>query len=245
VQLSDIRARVSQRLDEGVTGATFYPTAEMNAAINEANRFFCLLTLCLEQTLTWSPSAGVTFTHMLGVFSDWICPLRITDGSGAKIRPATLADLSALDNGWTASLGSPQRYVALGADLIGLYQQPGAGAILTVTYARLPLSLVNDTDVPEIPAEYHPALVKYAIYRLRMVEGAQEFAKALPRFDEFLTAADHYANYVRARNIGSRYDRTPFELESYDRSKLFSLRPDLLPSTETPTDAGTVTEAAK
>ena len=237
MQLSVIRTRISQRLNEGVTGPVFYPATELTAAINEGLRFFCLLTLGLEQTSTWTP--GATFTHMLGVFSDWITVLRILDSTGAQVRLATLADLASLNPGWPFGSGSPSRYVSLGCDLIGLY---GASGTLTVVYARAPAALVNDSDVPEIPAEYHPLLVAYGIYRCRQGEGLEEFAKALPYLTTFLDGAQQYAAYVRSRNVGSRYDKVPMELTLYDRSKLLALRPDLLPATLAPAGTGTVPE---
>ena len=227
---------VSQRLNEGTNqgGPTFYPTAEITAALNEANRFFCLLTLGLETTVLWAVPAATTFFHMLGIFSDWIVPLRITSAAGAKVRPARLEDLVALDPQWIASPGAPVRYAHLGADLVGLYRQPATGGvILYVNYARAPLTLAADTDVPEIPAEYHPKLVEYAIYRCRQAEGADEFAKALPYLATFLDGASHYAEYVRARNRGSQYDKVPFELESFDPSQLLTLRRDLPPTRPT------------
>jgi hypothetical protein len=46
----------------------------------------------------------------------------------------------------------------------------------------------------------------------------------------FLDGAKHYAAYVRARNLGSRYDKVPFELENFDASQLLKLRRDLVPS---------------
>jgi hypothetical protein len=231
-----MRTRVSQRLNEG--GApVFYPAAEIDAALNEANRFFVLLTLGLEATQTWNVAPNTTFFRMVSVFSDWIVPLRITDSTGAKVRPARLDELTALNPSWIASPGAPTRYVAVGGDFVGLYGQPSAGGTaLSVTYARAPVALVNDGDVPEVPGEYHPKYVDYGIYRCRQVEGGQEFQKSLKYFASFLEGATHYAAYVRARNIGGRYDTVPFELESFDRSKLLGLRPD-------PTQ-GTLTEVA-
>jgi hypothetical protein len=228
-------------LNEGATGPVYYSVAELTAAINEGNRFFTLLSLGLEVTRTFTPSA--TFTHMLGVsgFSDWIAPLRVNDSTGAAVRSASLTDLASIDPNWIASSGTPARYCCEGADFLGVYGTSGA---LSVTYARAPLALVADADVPEFPAEYHGALVKYAVYRCRQAEGATEFAKALPLFSEFLDAASHFANFVRARNIGARYSR-PFELETYDRSKLLNLRPDLLPAQEIAQGPGTVPTEAK
>lgn len=221
----------SQRLNEGANqgGPTFYPTLEIVAAINEAQRDFCLLTLGLEKTTAWPAAAATTFFHMLttnsGLFADWIAPLRIATTAGAKVRPSGLQELTSLDSQWIASPGNPYRYAHVGADLLGLYQQPAAGATLNVTYARAPVVLVNDTDVPEIPAEYHPQLVSYSIYRCRQAEGGEEFAGALPLFDGFLDAAQKYADYVRARNLGQGYDNMPFELAAFDRSPLMGRKP--------------------
>ncbi|HWE51401.1 MAG TPA: hypothetical protein VG273_16535 [Bryobacteraceae bacterium] len=229
MQLSAMQALCSQRLNEA-SGAAYYPTAEITAAINEMYRFFVLLTLGLETTASWTPATGTTFFRMLTAFSDWIAPLRITNAAGQKVRPGRLEDLSSLDSAWVSSAGSPTRYVALGVDLVGLYKQPAISTTLKITYAKSPAALSGGTDVPLIPAEYHPKLVDGAIYRLRQVEGASEFAKTKPLMDGFLDAATAYGNYVRARNLGSRYDKVPFELEKFDRSKLYKFRPDLTPA---------------
>ena len=217
---------VSSRLNEAgpAGGPTFYPTVEIVAALNEANRLFCLLTLALETTVAWNVAAATTFFHMLTIYADWIVPLRLTAASGAKIRPARLSDLWALDSRWPASPGNPSRYCHSGSDLISIYQQPAGGAVVNVTYARAPVALVVDGDVPETPVEYHPLYVGYAIYRCRQVEGGQEFAKALPLLAEFLGGAFEYADYVRARNIGAGYDKAPFELKGFDRSRLIGVK---------------------
>jgi hypothetical protein len=234
--LATMYGLVSARLNEGANqgGPTLYPTAEIVAAINEAYRFFCLLTLGLEETTAWTVPAATTFFHMLtvsdGLFADWIVPLRIATVTGAKVRPARVEDLTSLDTRWVASPGAPYRYAHLGADLLALYQQPaGDSTVLNVTYARAPLALVEDADTPETPAEYSPKFVDYGIYRCRQMEGADEFAKALPLLGSFLEGAAHYAAYVRSRNLGSRYDKVPFEIEAFDTSKLLKLRADLPP----------------
>ena len=227
---------VSERLNEGATGPVAYPIPEIIARLNEAYRFFVLLTLGLETTQPWNVPVSQTFTHMLSVFPDWIAPLRLATAAGAKVRPARLEVLASLDSAWIASPGTPQRYIHLGADFLGVYQQPAsAGTVLNVTYVRAPKTLVLDTDVPEVPAEYHPKLVDYGVYGMREAEGAQEFQKSLVFLNSFFDGAQHYAAYVRARNIGSRYDKVPFELEKFDRSLLLKLRADLLPARKTKT----------
>jgi hypothetical protein len=225
---------VSQRLNEGQSGPTYYPQTEIAAALNEAEAFFVLLTLGLEITQPWtvpgySPAAQNTFFRMLTVFADWICPLRIATQQGKRVKPRRLEDLVARNPQWMTCQGAPEAYAALGVDLVAVYRQPSAAIVLNVTYCRAPVPLVNPTDAPEIPAEYHPKLVDYGVYRMRQGEGAQEFEKALPLLNSFLDGATHYGNYVRSRNRGSQYDKVPFELEKFDRSQLLRLRKDLMP----------------
>lgn len=225
MQLSALRSRVSDKLAEGRTGPVFYPAAEITAAINEANRNFCLLTLGLERTTVWNVPAAQTFTHMLTVFPDWICCLRITRASdGRKVRPAKLIELHGLDPGWVAAPGAPERYAVMGTDLVALYKQPAAtGMALNVTYARSPGAMVSDSDQPEIPGEYQPLLADYAVYRLRQVEGGKEFEKAIPDLARFVDGVKHYAAYVRNRNHASGYEMVPFELEKFDLSALLGV----------------------
>lgn len=214
MQLSAMQALITQRLNEAAA-PTYYPATETAAALNEADRLFCLSTLALETTASWTP--GATFTHMLSVFPDWIVPLRITNPAGQKVRPCRIRDLWALDSNWTNTFGPITRYAALGMDLVALYAQ--AGGSLNVTYAKAPAAMVNPADTPATPPEYHPAYVSYAIYRLRQVEGIEVLRGVLPLLDEFQEAAAEYAAFMRARNIGAGYDALPPEFALGDRSR--------------------------
>lgn len=217
-----ISGLVSDRLNEaaGVGGPQFYPATEILAAVNEGQRLFCILTLCLERQYSLVVPANTTFLHLLPLVADYLAPLRITDSTGAKIRPSTFSDLWAFDTAWPSTVGAPSRYVAAGADLVAIYMRSGGTPTLQLQYAGAPALLVNGSDVPAIPAEFHQELVNYGIYRARQVEGGAEFAATLPLLDHFLQAAQDYGDYIRARNIGAGYDTMPFELASFDRSRL-------------------------
>jgi hypothetical protein len=230
----DAIARVQERLDEdpSKTSPTYYPDSEVMVALNEAQRFFVLLTLCLETTLGWTIPATTTFYYMRATFEDWLLPLRVTLPSGARVRPARLAELDALDSGWQANIGAagttPARYCSLGFDFMAVYPQAGVGGVnVNVTYARAPLALVAMTDVPEIPEDYHPALCDYAIPRVRLKEGGQELGKSKVYQERFMSEAARMAAFVRERNLALRYDNLPFELRRLDRSKFTGVRMDL------------------
>jgi hypothetical protein len=212
--LSTMQTLVSQGLNEAGS-PVFYPNAEITAALNEADRLFCFMTLALETTATWTP--GATFTHMLTVFTDWIVPLRIATAAGTKVRPCRFNDLWSLDANWPSSSAVTSRYVAAGGDLIAVYGQ-GFTPSLNVTYAKAPVTMAAGTDQPATPGEYHQAYVSYAIYRLRQVEGIAVLAGVLPLFKEFLDSAKEYGNFMRTRHIEAGYDTLPIQFALADRS---------------------------
>lgn len=218
--------RCQQRLheDPAVTTPVYYPFPEVLSALNRGQRLLVLLTLCLEKTVTFA-ATGATFYSMRTYFQDWMLPLRVSTVAGARVRPARLAELDALDSGWQANAGVTTRYGALGFDFFVCY--PQSAMSLVVTYAQAPPAMVQTTDVPAIDEDYHPSLVDFAIPWLRMKEGGQEFQKSLVYLKRFFSEADRLAEYVRQRNVAARYDNLPFELRRLDRSKFMGIRPDL------------------
>ena len=216
-----ISALVTARLNEGASGPTFFPPSEILAAINEGQRLWCLLTLCLEKQAPLTVPANTTFLHLIPIVPDYLSPLRLTDSTGAKIRPVTFGELWSLDAAWPATVGPPTRYVAAGADLVAIYGRSSSSVTVGLQYAAAPALLTGAPgETPSIPGEYHQELTGYGIYRMRQVEGGQEFAQTLPLLDHYLQAAQEYGDYIRARNVGAGYDSFAFGVAAYDRSSL-------------------------
>ena len=224
--VAELQARAMKRLEEDAVSPRFWTPVECLAALNEAQGFFVLLTLCLEREGNYSLGAGLTFHSLGATYRDWIVPLRVVvHSTQARVRPARLSELDARSSTWQSATGTPERYAALGFDLVALWPHPSAdGQSLDLVYARAPATLSLPGDVPEIPAEYHSSLIDYVIPRLSLKEGAQQLAKTLPRFQRFLGDAQKLGNHVRARNIGQGYDKIPIELERFDVSRLFRVK---------------------
>jgi hypothetical protein len=215
--------RLLTRVGEDASNPVYYDASEALTALNQAQRLFAFLTLCLETTGSMSLTAGTAWYTMLDTFSDWLLPLRIRVTGGGKVLPARVQELNALSTTWQAAAGTPERYCALGFELMAIYKQPGSGGTsLDVTYARSP-AVMTSASTPEAPEEAHAALIDGAIPLMRAKEGAQELGKSLPFFDRFLQECQKHANFVRARNLAQRYDRQPFELQRFDKSKLIAL----------------------
>lgn len=250
----ELKTRTLERLDESSAQPAFYTPASVLNALNEAQRVFALLTLCVERRGVLELFPGQTFYHLLDEFPEFLLPLRASvktnllptgtaewnspvwdealwdqldaspPSTAKPLRPARIHDLDARNALWQTTEGEPERYGVLGLDLLFLDKRPAAaGSSLLLTFAAAPTGLAADGDVPEIPEEYHHTLIDWAIVTLRMNEGGQELAQAMPHLERFLAAAAKLAAYVRARYQGLRYDALPFELAAYDRSTLLNL----------------------
>lgn len=215
--VSEIYAAVRLALDDAAASGVpasddiYYLQAEALAAINEAQQQFALLTLCLETSGTVSLTSGTCFYSIRDSLTGYLVPLRLSI-SGARLEPARLTDLDARYFTWPATSGTPARYLQIGLNLLGIVPQQSGSSTLTVIYAKEPAVLTTGTDTPEIPAEYHPALVKYALYYLLQKRGGQYLTLALEKWDEFLADAAQCAEYVRARYRARKYDTLPAEI---------------------------------
>jgi hypothetical protein len=204
-----MQTQVLTRLGDPV--GTYYQNSVLDA-LNEGQRLFCLLTLSLETTVTFPLAAATLCYNCLLTNANFLLPRRIYNSAGGQLRPATIAQLQALDSNWMATPGLPTRYVVRGLDFLGVYPQPAAADTLTFAYARSPVPMAEPTDVPEIRTASHFALVNYASWALRQPEGGQEFAKFQTYFNEFMDEAQTVAELVKHRTPDTRAESIPFEL---------------------------------
>jgi hypothetical protein len=236
----------------------YYTAQEVKDALNDAQLLFCFLSLCLETSALFRLETGVNFYPLLSPLPDFMLPLRVNlattagsaarhndprsndplfndetailSGSGGRLRPVRLADLDARDANWLTKRETPERYGCLGFDLCYVSPAPDVeGYQALITYARSPSVMVGDDDAPEIPENYHAALIDYAVPTLRTKEGAGELSKELDTLRRYLGACGELAGYVRTRSLALRYDKLPFEIERYDASRLLQIRKDLPP----------------
>ncbi len=205
--LSEIEALALTRLGDN---GTYYPGVV--DAINEGQRLFCLISLCLETSETFNLKAAQALYNVLPTMPDFVLARRVYLG-GTQLRPASLAQLQALDPNWQSTLGNPARYAICGLDFLAVYPQSLNATQLTIVHVCPPVTLVNTTDVPQIRAASHWALASYAAWAVRQVEGGGEFAKFQKYFDEFMAEAQVVADIVRKRTRDSGLEVTmPFEL---------------------------------
>jgi len=74
------------------------------------------------------------------------------------------------------SSGQPYAYTTIG-NSVTLYPTPNAVYKFTLRYWRLPADMVNETDEPEIPVQYHELLIAYAMKKAYMRENDYQAAQ--------------------------------------------------------------------
>jgi hypothetical protein len=223
--LEELQERTLKRVGEVSDAGTYYTAEQVRVVLDEAQRIFAFLTLCLEASAPLALTANVGWYKPLDSIPDWIVPLRVrmAGSGGAKLEAKRLDELDALSSSWQTETGTPSRYAIAGPNLLAVHRIPPAGgSSLQVQYARSPIPLAAGQS-PEIPEQNHITLVRFAVPRLRSIEGGEEWKKALPDLEEFWQDTKKLAMYMRTRNLGSRYDSLPPEQVFFDRSRLFDL----------------------
>lgn len=109
----------------------------------------------------------------------------------------------------TPSSGKPTSYIIIGATLY-LYPTPDAVYSLTLRYYKLPADLVNNTDEPEIPEQYHHLLEHYAQRKAYERESDRDMAQYHAGIYETemakLLGQVNYANHDHARQVPGAWE---------------------------------------
>lgn len=213
---AEIFGRVAKLVDDTIASGTpaldniYWTAQEQYCALNEAEAMFALMTLCLESSGTLPLAAARCFYGVRGYLPGFLLPLRISVG-GAKLQPARLTDLDARYFAWPDTPGTPAKYMQLGLNLLAIVPQPAGTSSAAVIFAREPVVITTASQTPEIPPEYHLALVKYSAYYLLQKRGGQYLKLAVTLWKQFLADAGQCADYVRQRNRARQYDNEPAE----------------------------------
>lgn len=215
--LAQIRARVLYSLDDA--GGVYWTPAEVDHSINVAQRLWCLLTLCLEKTTSFTLVTDQAFYRVSDQIDDFIVSLRVSF-SGTRLKSDTIHNLDLRSTTWRQTPGDPTRYAQHGFNLLAVTPQPASGTpSLDMVYAAEPAVMVLDADVPEIEPEQQIWLERFAFWFCCLKNGGIELKNAGKFLNEFLDAAAKYASFTRARSRAQMYDNVPFDLASYDRSR--------------------------
>jgi hypothetical protein len=84
-----------------------------------------------------------------------------------RMERISVPELLEMRRGASTMVGPARYYATAGANLLMVYPTPTGADELTVYFVPRPVTLAVGSDTPsEIPAEYHPAVEMYALWRL-------------------------------------------------------------------------------
>ena len=139
-----------------------------NEAIHEACRRARLL---VDRSTTAVCTYGVTAGQPLITLDSRIIKVRVAmlTSQATPLRRLYVADMDEQSSGWENHTGSTDSYIAdYETGKVFLYRKPAQNDTLKLVVVRLPLNdLTSASSVPEIPLQYHPALVPYVVSAMR------------------------------------------------------------------------------
>jgi hypothetical protein len=221
-QLSTLITKVQQRVRN-----SNYSTSEITDYLNDAqNDVFNEYRLPFMQTTqTYTVTSGDSdITHGSGLpvnFVNAVDLVNTTSGQETVVpyKDYTELDLMFPDQDDTTrnASGTPMYWYKYG-NTIKLFPAPAGAYTLTLRYYKRPTVLTNDSDVPDIPAEFLELLVTGAGYRVLQVKDNYDQAailenkyhellqKLVVRYSQDQTGSPKMMPINRGRSQGRRLD---------------------------------------
>lgn len=103
------------------------------------------------------------------------------------LHPIEVSEIFDLYPDWSTVTGRPVRYMKVGPNSVDLFRIPDAAYTVNYMYYRRPLKLVNDTDVTDLPYQFHNVIIQGAIVRGMKYENNPQLADAIVEYREILT----------------------------------------------------------
>lgn len=199
MNLSEMTANVFRRLTESQTtgAAVTWTEDQIHPAINEGYLDFCEQTKMFEREAELTCVKGVPLMDMRWAFAYPFLGVRrmYSRALSLTLMPTSIKARDDRDNRWEMSSGRVQRFFTRGLYVLGLWPVPQTGEQWRASVTSLPAAMVNDTDVPEVPEEFHEAFEIYACYDLKALESEADLAVGFwQEYLEFVARGKAYAN---------------------------------------------------
>lgn len=192
---AELIADTFRRIGESSTDQVYWSEDDVKTSLNEGYLDFC------EQTRCYTREAEITAVDHLGLL-DLRTALPYPFLGFRRIfgrtinRPLESTTVKARDDAeprWQMWTSTTTRWFVSGLYWLGLYPIPDSAESYRMAWTSLPDKLVNDLDEPELPPQFHEALIHYALYDLKIQE------------DEMKHAMSSWEDYVTLVALGKKY----------------------------------------
>lgn len=218
MQLSELRILLTRLLDEdGVRR----PESVLDATLNDGYQLSALLSQGCEVTKTFTYNKDLHFTYLP---SDFFVPTSVYYGSlNTRLDPIRMADLDFITSQWIETVvGEPIYYFTQGAlfpqPQLWLYPRPAINERVKMTYSIVPQRMVEDSNVPRLPAEHHYVIVLWGYaWELLKERGALLANKAFRVFMQYMDQLNALQTYVYRRTPDRDWQMLPWDMEALRR----------------------------
>ena len=193
----EIRTRVIKALREDLVNPSGWTEVELNSYIDDG---YGMVAEAIKSVIRVDDIPVPAFTHFLALPGDCIQIFEMKDqATEFPIDPVEDSWIDERDEEWIRRLGQRPRFAApFGLEELILYPAYDAPGIITITMAVYPAAIGSDGFVPDIPEEYHHALIDYARHRalVRDARTPEMMERAMGhyrRFAETLRGAEGWA----------------------------------------------------
>ncbi len=160
--------------------AVFFSDADIQESLNDGYAEMCDATECYEREAMLPSLASRTYHDLSTILPDiFLSPRRVFNVTTNQwLSPASPRQL---DDGflqWELVPGEPQRMFMRGNWWLGTFPKPSADGLgYRLYYSSIAPEMVDDTDEPVFPREFHQGIVVYALSDLNSQQ--RETANAL------------------------------------------------------------------
>lgn len=217
MNLTQLRAEVQAVMDEDTgSSAVFWQEDDIDAAINDALDEISDATGWYETRVPLPLLRGTVYYDLFAHCSPAFASLEAAGAEDGFIsvaavwNPVTSAWLtgSSIDmldacSRWERNEGQPERYVIRGCRWLGLSPVPAtSGEYLDLWLTASPPHLLEESDIPGFPEEYHYGLVELA--RCELFAQDHEAAKAMKYWERYMAYESKLRHFVENRLERSR-----------------------------------------
>lgn len=195
--------RVLETLDEELDDPIYWSRSDVETAINEGMVTLADYTEYHEVALTIPQLAFRQYYDLRAHVQrgeQFLAPRRVHNLANNRWLP--WSDTRVLDhtlyNQWEGTPSACEKVVTRGLFWLGVYgTASGDSGTLRASAVTIPNLLIDDSDEPQFPRQFHLGPVEYALYDLEVQDG--ELDLALEHYEAFTTIAFDFQAHVERR----------------------------------------------
>lgn len=200
----EMRTRLLAALGETGAYLSRFADEELNLYLDDAYMDIAEKTGVVTRTVVLDVPAD---QHFVTLPDDCLYPLAVRDeNDSSPIDPTTWVWIDGIDRLWIRrSRSRPWVFSSWGMKEILIYPAYNVAGQINMQMAVIPQPFTSDADVPDIPEDYHQALVYYANYQALIKDAdGPRLGRALRQLQYYMEMVSDVGDYANSRHEGIR-----------------------------------------